>query len=133
MCGYLQLRMCEKTHLVENHAEEKQTDVEDFVDNHFPRETDYKKHGAAAENPVLHQKAFKKGCYFIHHAGGFSLISHAWTQIQTHICYRHITAAVRFQKYYNLCYIYTYSDFNSSGLQSLYFKVASRCFYHCLS
>lgn len=58
-----------KTYLVENHTEEEQTDVKNFVDNHFPRKTDDKKHGAAADNPVLHQNAFEKCSYSVHHGG----------------------------------------------------------------
>ena len=41
-------------HLVENSAEEKKADVEDFVDDYFPREADDEEHGAAAEDPVLY-------------------------------------------------------------------------------
>lgn len=46
------------TYLIQNHTEEEQADIEDFVDRHFVRETDEEEHEATAEDPVLDQQAF---------------------------------------------------------------------------
>lgn len=54
-------------YLVEDNTEEKKADVKDFVDHYFSREADDEEHGAAAEDPVLHQSAFNKGSKYSHH------------------------------------------------------------------